>query len=101
MIDQTMCHCVSILKRIEAKEFHHSGQVIDARGAVSFFPIDDAHLVAADHFGSVNLPKSEVKPALPDHLSNGLRGGRISLLLCKMGSDRATYHLYCLKAKWQ
>ena len=93
MIDQTMRQSVSILKRIEAEEFHHSGHVIDARGAMSLLPIDDAHLVAANHFGCDDLAKAEVKPALSDHLAQGLRIGRVALLLCKMGADRATNHL--------
>ena len=87
MIDQAMCHCVSILKGIEAEKFDHSGHVIDARGAVAFLPIDDAHLIATDHFGGVDLAKSEVEPALPDHLADGLRMGRVALLLCKMGVE--------------
>ena len=101
MIGQAMRQSVSILKRIESEKLDHSGHVIDARGAVALLPIDDAHLVATDHFGHVDLPKSEVEPALADHLSDGRRIGRISLHLCKMGSDGATNHLYCLKAKWQ
>jgi len=87
MTDQTMCHCVSILEGIETEKLDHAGHVIDARGAVAFLPIDDAHLVATDDFGRVDLPKSEIEPALPDHLSNGLRIGRVALLLCKMGAE--------------
>jgi len=101
MIDQAMCHCVSILKGIEAEKFDHSGHVIDARGAVSLLPIDDAHLITADHFGRVDLAKSKIEPALSDHLADGLRNGRVALRLCKVRADGATNHLYCLKAKWQ
>jgi hypothetical protein len=85
MIDQSMCHCGSILERIESEKFDHSGGVIDAGRTVSFLPIDDRHLVAADHFGGVDLPKSEIKPTLPDRLAQGLRIGRIALRLSKMG----------------
>jgi hypothetical protein len=70
MIDQPMRQSVSILKRIEAEKCDHSGEVIDARGAVSLLPIDDRHLVAADHFGCVDLAKFKVKPALSDHLAD-------------------------------
>jgi hypothetical protein len=64
MIDQSMRHCVFFLERIEAEEIDHSGQVIDARRAVSFLPIHDAHLVATDHFGEIDLPNSKIEPAL-------------------------------------
>ena len=101
MIDQTMRQSVTILKRIKAEKFNHSAKVIDAWFAVSFLPIDDAHLVAADHLGRVDLSKTEIKPALSDHLADALGVGWIPLHLCKVGADRATNHLYCLKAKWQ
>jgi hypothetical protein len=67
----------SILEGIDSEEFYHSGRVIDTRGAVSLLPIDDRHLVTANHFGGVDLPKSEVEPALADHFPNGLRIGRM------------------------
>jgi hypothetical protein len=91
MIDQTMRQSVPILKGIETEKFDHSGHMIDARGAVSFLPIDDAHLVAADDFGRVDLAKSEVKAALSDHLPDGLRIGRVALFLCKMRANGATH----------
>ena len=87
MIDQTMRQSVAILDGIESEKFNHSGHVIDTRRAVSFLPIDDAHLVAADHFGGIDLVKSEVKAALSDHLSDGLRIGGVALHLCKMGAE--------------
>ena len=65
-----MRQSVRILKRIETEKFDHPSQVINARRTVPLFPIDDHHLVAADHFCRVDLPKSEVEPALSNHLSD-------------------------------
>ena len=90
MIDQARCHCVSIRNRIGSEEFDYCGHVIDAGGAVSLLPIDDAHLIAANYFCHVDLPKAKIESALAHPLADGLRIGRIALLLSKVMSDGAT-----------
>lgn len=57
---------------------------------MSFFPIDDRHFIASDYLSDLDLPQSEVEPALTNGFAHCSWIGRVAFYHGKVWPFRAT-----------
>ncbi len=66
-----------------------------------FFPIEEAHLIAADDPGDVNLSESQIEPSFANGLADCSWLGGIAFYLRKVWTNGTTNPTECCSTKWQ